>query len=61
MINRPTEELEPRLSELRLKGEPPSGPLRRRPDEGEHDGADDEDLTPEDLGRVHGDQRSAKL
>ena len=61
LIDRPAEQHEPRLSELRLKGEMPSCPFRRRPDEGEHHGADGEDLAPEDLGRVHGDESSTTL
>ena len=58
MVEGPTEQLEPRAPELRLEAEPPSRPLRRRPHEGEHDGADEENLAPEDLGRIHGDGRS---
>ena len=45
------DELEPGVSELRLKAEPPRRPLRRAPGRGEHDREDDEDLAPEDLGR----------
>lgn len=44
---------EPGLAELRLIAELPRGPLRRRPDGGEHDREDDEDLTPEDARGVH--------
>jgi hypothetical protein len=53
VVNRPAENLEPRMSELGLEGEPPGGPFGRSPDEGEDYSADDEDLAPEDLGRVH--------
>ena len=59
LVDRPAEQLEPGPAELRLEGEPPSRPFRRRPHEGEHDGADEEDLAPEDLGRVHGDEDQA--
>ncbi len=51
LIERPTEDLEPRTAELRLEGQTPSDPFRRCPDKGEHDGADEEDLAPEDLSR----------
>ncbi len=53
-IDRQPGEIEPRRAELRLEAEPPRRPLRRAPDGGEHDGEDDEDLAPEDLGRGHG-------
>ncbi len=43
-------QLEPRLTKLRLEAEPPSRPLRRRPDRDEHDEEDDGDLAPQDLG-----------
>ena len=55
LIDWPTEYLEPRKAELGLERQTPSDPLRCSPDEGEHDGADEEHLAPEDLGRVHGD------
>ena len=61
LVDRPAEEFEPRVPELRLEAEPPGDPFRRRPDEGEHDGADEEHLAPEDLGRVHGGGRSAGI
>ena len=47
-------ELEPRRAELRLVAEAPSRPLRRGPDEGQHDQADDDQLAPEYLGSRHG-------
>ncbi len=53
MVNRPAEQLEPRVAKPRLKPELPRGPFRRRPDEREHGRADEEHLAPEDLGRVH--------
>ena len=59
-IDRPAERARTRVAELRLEAEPPCRPLRRAPDGGEHDGEDDEDLAPEDLGRVHGDRRSGR-
>src|SRR6185437_16715388 len=52
-IERPAEYREPRRSEFRLKLQPPGRPLGSGPDEDEHDGADQEYLAPEDLGRVH--------
>ena len=61
MIDGPTEEFEPWKAELGLEGQTPSDPFRCPPDEGEHDGADQEYLAPEDLGRVHGDLRSGSL
>ena len=61
LIDGPAEQLEPGMAELRLEAELPSRPFRRRPDEGEHDGADEEHLAPEDLGRVHGDEGSGGL
>ena len=57
LIERPAEDLEPRAAELGLERKAPGNPLRRSPDEGEHDEADEEHLAPEDLGRVHGDHR----
>ena len=57
LVKRPTEDLEPRAAELGLESKAPRNPLRRSPEEGEHDEADEEDLAPEDLGRVHGDHR----
>ena len=57
LIERPAEELEPRAAELGLESKAPRDPLRRSPDEGEHDEADKEHLAPEDLGRVHGDHK----
>ena len=51
LIEGPAEEFEPGPAELRLKAELPCGPFRRRPEKGEHDGADEEHLAPEDLGR----------
>jgi hypothetical protein len=44
--------------ELRLEAESPCRPVRRRPDEGERDRADEADLAPEDLGRGNGDEGS---
>ena len=58
MIDWPTEEFEPWKAELGLEGQTPSDPLRCSPDEGERHGADEQHLAPEDLGRVHGGQRS---
>ncbi len=55
------EEFEPRATELGLKRQAPSDPFRCPPNEGEHDGADQEYLAPKDLGRVHGDIRSGPL
>src|SRR5258706_10316987 len=45
--------LEPRLTKLRLVAQSPCRPLRRRPQGDEHDGEDDGDLTPENLGGGH--------
>ena len=59
LVDRPAEQHEPGMAELRLEGELPSGPLRRRPHEAEDDSTDEKDLAPENLGRVHGDTRSA--
>ena len=61
LVDGPAEDIKPGVAELRLEAELPCGPFRRRPDEGEHDGADEEHLAPEDLGRVHGDEGSAKV
>ena len=61
LIDRPAEQFEPWRAELRLKGQTPSDPFRRSPEEGERHGADEEHLAPEDLGRVHGDLRSGSL
>jgi hypothetical protein len=58
MVNRQAENFEPWMAKPRLKAKPPRGPLRRRPDEGEDGGADEEHLAPEDFGRVHGDEGS---
>ena len=40
LVDRLAEDAEPGRAELRLKPEPPRRPLRRRPQEGKHDGAD---------------------
>ncbi len=55
-INWQCSQLEPSWPELRLKPQPPSGPLRRAPGRGEHDRKDDEDCAPEDSRRRHGYQ-----
>ena len=47
----PAQAYEPGIAKLRLKAQLPCGPFRRRPEEGEHDGADEEHLAPEDLRR----------
>ena len=60
LVDGPAEDFKPGVAELGLEGEPPCGPFRRRPDEGEDDGADEEHLAPEDLGRVHDDGGSAE-
>ena len=57
LIDWPAEEFEPWKAELGLEGQTPGDPLRCSPDEGERHGADEDHLAPEDLGRVHGDQR----
>src|SRR3546814_18916701 len=44
---------EPGMAELGLIGERMRGPLGRRPDRGEHDGEDDQDLAPQDFRGVH--------
>src|SRR5579872_955613 len=59
LVHRPAEQHEPGVAELRLKGELPGGPFRRGPDEAEDDRTDKKDLAPENLGRVHGETRSA--
>src|SRR3546814_2974407 len=41
------------MAELGLRGEGMRGPLGRRPDRGEHDGEDDQDLAPQDFRGVH--------
>ena len=59
-VDRPAmQDLEPGQAELRLVAELPGRPLRRRPDEGQHDQADGDELAPEDLGRGHDDTRSS--
>ena len=55
VVDRPAEDVEPGVSQLGLECQAPGDPLRRRPEEGEHNGANGEDLAPEDLGRIHGD------
>src|SRR3974377_2308838 len=57
LIDRPTQNFEPGMAELGLVGKAPGDPFRRAPHEGEHDGADEEHLPPEDFGRVHSDGR----
>ena len=57
LIERPTKNLEPRAAELGLKRQAPGDPLRRSPEERDHDEAYEEHLAPEYLSRVHGDQR----
>jgi hypothetical protein len=57
LIERPAKNLEPRAAELGLERQAPRNPLRRSPEEREHDEAYEEHLAPEDLGRVHGDRR----
>ena len=61
LVDGPAEDIKPGVAELRLEAELPCGPFRRSPDEGKNDGADEEHLSPEDLGRVHGDEGSAKV
>src|SRR5579863_4222810 len=61
LVDGPAEDVKPGVAELRLEVELPCGPFRRRPDEGKHDGADAEHLSPEDLGRVHGDEGSVEV
>ena len=56
-----SEKFEPRATELSLERQAPSDPFGRRPNEGEHDGADQEYLAPKDLGRAHSDRRSGLL
>ena len=48
-------QFEPGLPELRLKAEPPRRPLRRHPGGRQHDGQDQDDLTPENAGSRHND------
>ena len=60
LIDRPAEEHEPGTAKLRLEGELPSCPLCCRPDKDEDGSADEKDLDPENLGRVHGDQRPSE-
>jgi hypothetical protein len=52
-LNDAAPKLEPRLTKLRLVAQSPRGPLRRRPNGDEHDGDNDGDLTPENLGGGH--------
>src|SRR5690348_13318400 len=59
LVYRPAERGEPGAPEQGLEGELPGGPLRRRPHEGEHGSADEKNLDPKNLGRVHGETRSA--
>src|SRR5579862_2762789 len=59
LVDRPAEQHEPGMAELRLKGELRSGPLRRSPHEAEDDCTDEKDLAPENFGRAHGDTKSA--
>ena len=58
LVYRPSEDFEPRAAELSLKRESPRDPFCPRSEEGEHDGADGEHLTPEDFGCIH-DERGA--
>src|SRR5579883_326345 len=58
LVHRPAKQAEPGMAEPRLEGELPGGPLRRRPEESEDDGADEKDLAPENLGRVHESMKS---
>ena len=53
LIDRPAPDHEPGGSELRLESKTPGRPLGRRPEEGEHDHRDEEQLTPEDFGCGH--------
>src|SRR5260363_50325 len=53
LIDRPAPDHEPGGPELRLVGETPGRPLGRRPNKGEHDDRDKEQLPPENLGRGH--------
>ena len=55
VVDWPAEDVEPGVSQLGLECQTPGDPLCRPPEEGEHNGADGEDLAPEDLGRVHDD------
>ena len=50
-----TQQLEPWSAKLRLEAQSPSRPLRRRPDGDQHDGNNDGDLAPQDLGGRHPD------
>src|SRR3546814_14412798 len=52
-IDWPWPQPEPGMAELGLIGERMRGPLGRRPDRGEHDGEDDQDLAPQDFRGVH--------
>jgi hypothetical protein len=61
VIDRPAEDVEPGVSQLGLECQAPGDPLRRRPEEGEYNGTNGEDLALEDLGRIHGDERSGDL
>src|SRR5215472_6064620 len=55
LVDRPSEEGEPGLTEAWLKVELPGGPFRRCPEEEDDDTTDEENLAPENLGRIHGE------
>ncbi len=48
LIDRPAANHEPGGTELRLVSQTPGGPLRRSPEEAEHDDRDEEQLPPKD-------------
>src|SRR5690606_2472094 len=53
IVDRPAGQIEPRVAELRLKPEPPCGPLCRRPGHYQDNGEDDGDLAPEYSASTH--------
>src|SRR5258705_11394565 len=57
LIDRPAANHEPAGTELRLVSQTPGGPLRRSPEEAEHDDRDEEQLPPKDACCSHGQRQ----
>ncbi len=54
IVDRPTDQLEPWLAQLKLEAELPRRPLCRAPSRQQHYQGDDSDLAPENFSRGHG-------